>query len=233
MDSDTTTPITSTTSSASRSRSRASRIITVKHRSVFYPLVILFVLANILHFALGCTLLGLLFAWLLLVFLHARNPTLLGQRLGSRAERTIDRIRAFPPELLLILAIIYITFASKLPFPPADTWLAERWPPIIYTLALVFGASLDHVGGTRPRPNRGVRNWLKRVFSRRSGTETVAEQDETQDVTDLEPVEPERMDTAEIINSMSEEEEAWHRAQQERWKNWIAEETERFRGDFH
>lgn len=221
------------TPSASKMRSRASRIITVKHRSVFYPLVILFVLANIcLPFAVTCTLLGLLLGWLLLVMMHARSHTLLGPRLGPSAERAADRVRAFPPELLQILVISYITIADHLPFPPAETWLADRWPPITYTLALVFGAALDHIGGTRPRTGRGVRHWLKRLLSRRPSS-TVAEHNAPHDVTILEPSESVRLESSEIIDLMTEEEEAWHKAQQQRWREWIAEETERFRGEAH
>lgn len=226
MDSESTSPEAQTSSSL---RSRASRIITVKHRSVFYPLVIFFVLANItLPFAVNCVLLGLLFAWLLLVVMHARNPAFLGARLGRSAGRTADRIRAFPPELLLILVIVYICIASKLPFPLEGTWLAERWAAIIYSLALVFGAAFDHLGGTRATRNGGLRNWLKARFSRRSVAEAG-----TQEVKNLEAAESEYLDSIELLNLMTEEEEAWHKAQQERWRTWIAEETERFRGELH
>ncbi|MFT5130497.1 MAG: hypothetical protein ACI8W8_004128 [Rhodothermales bacterium] len=229
MDPESTTPDSST---ASRLRSRASRIITVKHRSVFYPLVIFFVLANIcLSFAVNCVLMGLLFAWLLLVIIHVRNPAFLGARLGRSASRTADRIRAFPLELLQVVTIVYITVSSKLPFPPGDSWLAERWAPITYTLALVLGAALDHVGNTRPQAGRGIRRWLKRIFSRKPSQETSNK--EQQDVSIVSRDAPLRLDSSELINLMTAEEEAWHLAQQERWRDWIAEETERFRGDFH
>jgi hypothetical protein len=230
MDSESTTP---ETPSASSMRSRASRIITVKHRSVFYPLLIFFVFANIcLPPAATYTLLGLLFGWLLLIMLHARNPVLLGARLGRSAERAGDRIRAFPPELLQIAVIVYITIADRLPFPPPESWLTERWAPITYTLALVFGAALDHVGLTRPRSDRGFRRWLKRVFSRREAS-AATEHEEPHEVTILESSDSIHLETSEIIDLMTEEEEAWHKAQQERWRDWIAEETERFRGEAH
>ena len=219
------------TASAENMHSRASRIITVKHRSVFYPLVILFVFANIVHFFAACTLLGLVLVWLLLIFAHHRNPTLLGPGLGSKAKRAADRIRAFPPELLQILSIVYITVASELPFPPEGTWLHERWLSILYTLALVLGAALDQVGSTRPRRHRGLRQWLKAKFSRTSEPEM--EDEELREVSMVTPEGPIELDSSDIINIMTAEEEAWHEAQQLRWTTWIAEETERFRGDLH